>query len=154
MPKRVLNFCLLLCFLAAFFKGWLSLAFVPAALLALPVVGFFHYLTNRFIADKRVPAWISTIQWVQLLSMVALFLFTPGYGDSDQTTLFGFYKLSDTSALAHAARVISSLSLVVSILSFIALLAAVGYYNHLSGPSKVLQKPTKPQAPPAQPAAQ
>jgi hypothetical protein len=124
MPIAALIVALVVCAYESLLKGWYSLMLIPFFLIAAPVTIYLQIATNR--ANKlSYSRKLHVLQIVQLVSLVMLFVFTVGFGDTNEVLLFGFYETLDSSLITQISTVLAGVGYIGALASSAILLIKI-----------------------------
>ncbi len=120
--KFVIPFTIIICASESWAKGWTSFVLVPASIVViLPLYAFISYRSVKQDTGSYV-RWIRPMSILLSISLLTTYVCLPGYGDSDEALVFGFYTSNRGSILTSLSTMASVLGMILVLVAFVALL--------------------------------
>lgn len=128
---------LVICLFEAFTKGWMSFQLVPASVAILPLTFLLQLVARQH--HRRFPSRdLLPLAHLQLGSLALFYISTVGFGDTEETFLFGFLPSTYGSALTHISEFVMTVALVVALITSLLLLLRITIYDRFGGKGKVI----------------
>ncbi len=115
---------ILVCAYESLTKGWFIFYMIPLAVIAFPLTLTLQGLSFRYQSRLADPAQLIKMRNIQIGALLALYVFTPGVGDTSEVLLFGFYS-TDSTALIGMSMVLAWLAAIAALYATIRLFYAV-----------------------------
>lgn len=128
---------LVICLFEAFTKGWMSFQLVPASVAILPLTFLLQLVARQH--HRRFPSRdLLPLAHLQLGSLALFYISTIGFGDTQETLLFGFLTSTTESVLTQASELVMIVAGLTALITSLLLLLRVTIYDRFGGKGKVI----------------